>query len=86
MARKPFDHQLTLRPVKVAFLDGTLSQGKAEGNNAAWRCECGELLVGRCYYQFGDNCHTRCDSCGRSYRVAGDDKRKAVMVAEESAA
>lgn len=86
MARKPFDHQLQLRPVKVRFVGGTETAGKAEGNNAAWTCECGELLVGRCYYQFGDICHTICESCGRTFRVNGDTKKKAILVEEEGAA
>jgi hypothetical protein len=84
--RKPFDHQLTLRPIKVQFVTGSSTTATAEGNNAAWTCECGELLVGRCYFQFGDVCHTKCGSCGRTYRVEGDQKKKATRVLEEGAA
>lgn len=87
MSRKQLpDHQLKLRAIKVEFLDGQHADGTAEGNNAAWRCECGLLLVGRCYFQFGHNCHTRCESCGRTYRVAADANKKATRVVQESAA
>lgn len=85
-SRKPFDHRLQLRPIKVHFAGGSSIIGTAEGNNAAWPCECGELLVGRCYFQFGDTCYTECESCGRKYRVEGDHKKKAVRVLEEGAA
>jgi hypothetical protein len=80
------DHELKLRPIKVEFVGGNVAEGTAEGNNAAWTCECGALLVGRCYFQFGHNCHTRCESCGRTYRVAADSKKKAIRVVQESAA
>ena len=84
--RKPFDHQLRLRPVKVLFAGGSTADGKAEGNNAAWTCECGELLIGRSYFQFGDTCRTECAKCGRTYRVRGDEKKKAILVIEEGVA
>lgn len=80
------DHELKLRPIKVEFLDGSLAAGTAEGNNAAWTCECGALLVGRCYFQFGHYCHTRCESCGRTYRVTPDSNKKANRVVQEGAA
>jgi hypothetical protein len=85
MARKPFDHQLKLRPIKVQHVGGTVTTGTAEGNNAAWPCACGALLVGRCYFQFGDTCYTKCEECGREYRVEGDSKKKAVKVVESAA-
>jgi hypothetical protein len=79
------DHKLKLRPIKIQFLDGATASGTAEGNNAAWTCSCGALLVGRCYFQFGHACHTTCESCGRTYRVNGDAKKKASSVAESAA-
>jgi hypothetical protein len=79
------DHLLKLRPIKVEYLDGTLAAGTAEGNNAAWTCQCGELLVGRCYFQFGHNCHTTCEKCGKTYRVTADTKKKALRVVESAA-
>jgi hypothetical protein len=56
--RKTFDHELELRAIKVEFAGGKVGRGKAEGNNATWTCTCGEALLGRCYYQFGDTCYT----------------------------
>jgi len=47
--RNLVDHKLDLKFVPVKFASGTTSQARAEGNNAAWTCECGTLLVGRCY-------------------------------------
>jgi hypothetical protein len=79
------DHLLKLRPIKVEFVGGGQSTGTAEGNNAAWACECGELLVGRCYFQFGHPCHTTCGKCGKTYRVMADSKKKASHVVESAA-
>lgn len=47
--RSPVDHELLLKEIPIRFTDGTT----AEGNNAAWACQCSSLLVGRCYFQFG---------------------------------
>lgn len=80
--RKPVDHKLQLKAVAVTFADGKKSDGCAEGNNAAWMCQCGALLVGRCYYQFGDTCHTECTSCSRVFRVTADAKKRATGVVE----
>jgi hypothetical protein len=80
--RKKVDHKLQLKMIPVTFKSGAVSQARAEGNNAAWRCECGALLVGRCYYQFGDTCHTECPECGRTYRVTPDGKKRATSVIE----
>jgi hypothetical protein len=85
MARKPFDHELKLRPIKVQYARGKSGKGVAEGNNAAWECTCGERLLGRSYFQFGDTCYTKCEKCGRIYRVEGDDKKRARKVIEGAA-
>jgi hypothetical protein len=85
MARRLVDHELVLKMIPVKFVDGKTSQARAEGNNAAWNCECGTLLVGRCYFQFGDTCYTKCPGCGKVYRVKGNDKKRAVAVEEEAA-
>lgn len=84
MSRRALDHRLNIKPVPVRFTDGTTVDGTAEGNNAAWPCRCGALLVGRCYYQFGDTCYTECPGCGTKYRVRGDEKKRAVEVQEEA--
>ena len=78
------DHRLKLRAIKVKYLDGSTASATAEGNNASWNCECGALLVGRCYFQFGHSCHTRC-ACGKTYRVAADAQKKAIAVDESAA-
>lgn len=71
--------------VPVQFADGNNAQARAEGNNAAWTCECGTLLIGRCYYQFDDTCYTECPGCGKRYRVTPDQKKRAIGVVEEAA-
>ncbi len=78
------DIQLKLFTVPVNFLSGATATARAEGNNAAWHCECGDAvaLVGRCYFQFGHTCHTICPSCNRRYRVIGDAKKRADHVDE----
>jgi len=67
------DVELRLKKVPVRFHSEVIGTGRAEGNDASWLCECGDPvpLVGRCYYQFGDTCFTRCPSCNRKYRVIG---------------
>ena len=76
------DVRLKLFHVGVRFLDGSTATATAEGNNAAWFCTCHRSLIGRCYFQFGHDCHTKCE-CGRTYRVKGDDKKRAIEVVEE---
>lgn len=78
------DVKLDLGDVPVTFKDGTTARARSEGNNAAWHCACGaELpLLGRCYFQFGHDCHTVCPDCGRTYRVQGDDRKRASAVDE----
>ena len=75
------DHLLKLRVIPVHFLDGSQAEATAEGNNAAWTCQCGAHLIGRCYYQFGHTCRTECD-CGKKFRVIGDAKKRAIRVDE----
>ena len=78
------DITLTLTTIPVTFVDGSQGTARAEGNNAAWHCQCGQPipLLGRCYFQFGHDCHTVCDDCGRSYRVNRDVNKKATSVEE----
>ena len=82
-SRPRVDHRLSLKTIPVSFVDGSHGDARAEGNNAAWVCACGVLLVGRCYYQFGDTCHTACPSCARVYRVTPDPRKRAVSVVEQ---
>jgi hypothetical protein len=84
-SRPPFDHKLTLKVIPVQFADGHAAEARAEGNNAAWTCTCGTLLVGRCYFQFGDTCYTECPGCKKIYRVKGNTLKRAISVVEEAA-
>lgn len=86
MKRKVFDHKLNLKKIPVRYASGAGSRARAEGNNAAWRCSCGEILMGRCYFQFGDTCFTECPSCQKKFRVTGDERKRAIKVVEEAPA
>lgn len=83
MTRRILDFKLHHTQIDVSFLDGTKTSATAEGNNAAWNCQCGCLLTGRCYYQFGNTCYTEC-SCGKKYRVlpTTNGKKQAANVVE----
>ena len=78
------DIRLTLFTVPVTFSDGSTAEATAEGNNAAWHCRCEgrPLLVGRCYFQFGHDCHTVCPGCGSVYRVHRDQAKRTERVEE----
>jgi len=73
MARRKVDHTLKLFTVPVNFKSRKKGIATAEGNAAAWTCCCKNkvVLIGRCYFQFGDFCHTICPDCNRKYRVIG---------------
>jgi len=64
------DKPLVYHEITVHYSDGSTDTARAEGNNATWHCQCDDPLplVGRCYYQFGWNCHAICPTCGKSYR------------------
>jgi hypothetical protein len=79
--RKKGDVKLVLTRIPVNYASGASASAVAEGNNARWDCHCGSPLLGRCYFQFGHDCHTTCP-CGTAYRVIGDSKKKAVSVVE----
>lgn len=78
------DIQLKFTSIPVNFIDGKESLARAEGNNASWKCSCKDELplLGRCYFQYGHDCHTICPVCGRKYRVLGDEKKRAESVIE----
>ncbi|TGL16856.1 hypothetical protein EHQ42_10640 [Leptospira levettii] len=79
--RGKLDFELQLKRIPLQFKTKS-DFATAEGNNAAWICICGELLVGRSYFQFGDTCYTKCPNCQRRYRVNPDSKKKAFDVVE----
>lgn len=83
--RRKGDVQLVLHEIEVRFSSGAVGSAVAEGNNASWECSCGERLLGRCYFQFGHDCHTTC-TCGALYRVAGDSRKRAIYVRQCSGA
>lgn len=78
------DVLLNLYTVTVYFLDGETAEARAEGNNAAWHCQCEDSLplLGRCYFQFGHDCHTKCPSCNKAYKVIGDKSKRTSQVIE----
>ena len=79
------DIRLKMRLIDVETIDGTwCGHATAEGNTAAWDCECNCRLVGRSYFQFGHECHTSCPQCGARYRVAGDERKRAARVVKET--
>jgi hypothetical protein len=85
MARKPFDHELKLRPIKVQYARGKSGKALPRATTRRGECTCGERLLGRSYFQLGDTCYTKCENCGRIYRVEGDDKKRARKVIEGAA-
>ena len=84
LLRRVPDKPLLYHEVTVHYLNGSTSTARAEGNNASWLCPCGAPLplLGRCYYQFGWNCHSICPSCNSHFRVEGD-KKKTVRAVHE---
>jgi hypothetical protein len=78
------DVKLDLFVIPVEFADGSFAKARAEGNNAAWHCFCGEKLplLGRCYFQYGHDCHTICPACSRRYEVRKDAQKRAKRVME----
>jgi hypothetical protein len=74
---------LKLRKIPVNFLDGATAEGHAEGNNAAWICQCSYVipLLGRCFPPRNPP-DTVCPICHRRYSLKASD-RKPVSVEEE---
>ena len=67
--------------VPVRFLSGRESAGRGVGNNAAWICECGEILLGphEGMYQIDP-----CPSCARTYRIHRGEAPEFVDRVEET--
>src|SRR6185503_2973449 len=42
------------------------------------------MVVDRCYFQFGDTCHTECPQCHGTYRVTRDNRKSAASVVEQA--
>ncbi len=52
------------REVDLIWGDGSNGKARAVGNNAAWLCSCGEVLLGPTLYPIGP-----CPACGRHFEV-----------------
>jgi len=73
---------LKLREIPLNALDGKAGTARAEGNNAAWMCACGDALplLGRSFPpKHAPN--TVCPKCGRRYALQTSEN-KPVAVAE----
>lgn len=73
------------RVIKLVFLNNPGDYfARAHGNNAAWICVCGNLLIGRCQ---PDTMVTDCVICEKRYRVIPNKKENepayATQVVEE---
>ena len=67
--------------IRISFLSGKQNTGGvAEGNNAAWSCLCGTLMICRTS-NFGKPCYVVCE-CGRKFRVEEDHLGSSAGVAE----
>jgi hypothetical protein len=57
--------------VRVHWKKGALTIGRGVGNNAAWKCPCGEILLGphEDLYAIPE-----CPGCGRTFRIVRGKK------------
>ncbi len=69
--------------VPVRWRDGEEAVGRGVGNNAAWICKCGEVLLGphEDRYQIGPCPNSE---CGRNYRIRRGEKPNFVSLVEEA--
>ena len=63
----------------VRFKNGKQSSARVVGNNAAWLCACGEVLLGPTLYKI-DPCPG--EGCGRQFEVVAAAKGVQPAVAE----
>ena len=66
--------------VDVRFKNGQTAKGRAIGNNAAWKCICGEILLGphEAMYPIPP-----CPKCGRAFCIhQGNDPQFVALVEE----
>ena len=50
--------------VDMIWRDGRKGKARAVGNNAAWLCRCGEVLLGPTQWAIGP-----CHNCGKQFKV-----------------
>lgn len=67
-------------PVEVHWKRGSSTAGRGIGNNVAWTCHCGEILLGphEDLYKIPD-----CPGCGRKFRVLRGSKPNFVAKVRE---
>jgi hypothetical protein len=83
LARTRSAYSTKVFDVPVQFKDGTKGTGRANGNNAAWLCACGDPLplLGRTVV-FGKPSEASCPSCKRRYQVQKPKKKPIKAVIE----
>lgn len=64
----------------IRWLDGTSSEGRGLGNNAAWRCKCGETLLATTRYQ-----QPRCPGCHRVFKAKRGEAPQYISGIDEQA-
>jgi len=62
----------------VVFKDGSKAPARGVGNNAAWACKCGEILLGPTIYPIDP-----CPGCERKYVVVASGGKPAISQVEE---
>jgi hypothetical protein len=64
--------RLKLKEIRVVFRSRPRAVGRANGNNAAWICRCGDPLplLARSSV-FGRPCYVECPTCASRYKLIG---------------
>ena len=74
------------RAIEVRMLDGAIGGGVATGNNAAWLCGCGKILIGRTFEaEPKPRQLVQCPECGNKYHLFpenGECQKRAEYVRE----
>jgi hypothetical protein len=65
--------------VPIRWRDGPETPGRGVGNNAAWICRCGEVMLGPYRYSIDP-----CPGCGRRFRVVRGKAPQFVGYVEET--
>jgi hypothetical protein len=66
--------------VPVRWRDKSRTTGRGVGNNAAWMCQCGQVLLGP-----HEDCYAidACPGCGREFRIVRGNRPTFVSRVEE---
>jgi hypothetical protein len=67
--------------VPVHWKDGSVTQGRGVGNNAAWKCKCKQILLGphEALYRIEP-----CPGCEKTFRIVRGRKPKYVDHVQET--